>query len=84
VPEEAIAIEPRSEGLAIPSVQAALMRLSPGLREAFLLKHVEELTYEEMAQVTGEGISALKMRVKRACGELRAHLATGSHYVRRA
>jgi len=40
-------------------------------REAFLLKYVEELSYEEISDVTGVGISALKMRVKRACDGLR-------------
>jgi RNA polymerase sigma-70 factor (ECF subfamily) len=37
----------------------------------FLLKYVEELSYQEMAGLTGAGISALKMRVKRACERLR-------------
>jgi RNA polymerase sigma-70 factor (ECF subfamily) len=49
----------------------ALARLEASQREAFLLKHVEELSYEEMAEITGVGISALKMRVKRACDRLR-------------
>jgi len=40
-------------------------------REAFLLKYVEELTYDEMAGITGVSVSALKMRVKRACDGLR-------------
>jgi len=35
------------------------------------MKHVEQLSYEEMAEITGDGISALKMRVKRACTRLR-------------
>jgi RNA polymerase sigma-70 factor (ECF subfamily) len=35
-------------------------------REAFLLKYVEGLNYEEMATLTGLGESALRMRVKRA------------------
>ncbi len=47
-------------------VEAALGRLPPPQREAFLLHYVEGLSYEEMAAVTGEGISSLKMRVKRA------------------
>src|SRR5438093_142211 len=51
-------------------VRRALARLAPEYREAFLLKHVEELEYEEMAQLTGAGISALKMRVKRAREQL--------------
>jgi RNA polymerase sigma-70 factor (ECF subfamily) len=40
-------------------------------REAFLLKHVEEMTYDEMAELTGVSVPALKMRVKRACDGLR-------------
>jgi RNA polymerase sigma-70 factor (ECF subfamily) len=57
------------------AIRWALTRLTPEQREAFLLKHVEELSYEEMAEVTGEGPSALKMRVKRACEALRVLLA---------
>jgi RNA polymerase sigma-70 factor (ECF subfamily) len=52
-------------------VQRILKELDPLLREAFLLKYVEELSYEEMAELTGAGVSALKMRVKRACDRLR-------------
>lgn len=52
-------------------ITRALRRLEPDAREAFLLKHVEELSYEEMSVATGVGISALKMRVKRACDRLR-------------
>src|SRR5881296_407937 len=67
-------------GVALPSpaeraewddtVRRALARLAPGYPEAVLLQHVEELEYEEMAQLTGAGISALKMRVKRAREQL--------------
>ncbi len=52
-------------------VQRVLSELDPLLREAFLLKYIEELSYEEMAALTGVGVSALKMRVKRACDRLR-------------
>jgi RNA polymerase sigma-70 factor (ECF subfamily) len=51
-------------------IERAVARLDPDQREAFLLKHVEQLGYEEMAAVTGAGVSALKMRVKRACERL--------------
>jgi RNA polymerase sigma-70 factor (ECF subfamily) len=44
----------------------ALSRLPETQREAFLMKHVEELSYEEMADRLGTGVSALKMRVMRA------------------
>lgn len=57
------------------AIEWALARLSPDYREAFVMKHVEELSYEEMAELTGVGVSALKMRVKRACDQLRSLLA---------
>jgi RNA polymerase sigma-70 factor (ECF subfamily) len=52
-------------------IETALGMLPAEQREAFLLKHVEELSYDEMAAVTGLSVSALKMRVKRACDALR-------------
>ncbi|HEU4749324.1 MAG TPA: RNA polymerase sigma factor, partial [Gemmatimonadaceae bacterium] len=52
-------------------VELALGMLPPEQREAFLLKYVEELSYEEISGITGVGVSALKMRVKRACDGLR-------------
>jgi RNA polymerase sigma-70 factor, ECF subfamily len=55
-------------------IDRALARLDEDHREAFLLKHVEELSYEEMSEMTGAGVSALKMRVKRACDRLRVLL----------
>ena len=61
------------------AVQRALAGLEPLLREAFLLKHVEDMSYEQMEQVTGAGRSALKMRVKRACAALRAALEVSEH-----
>jgi len=60
-------------------VEHALRLLAPEQREAFLLKHVEEKSYEEMAEITGVGVSALKMRVKRACESLRITLAGVYH-----
>src|SRR6478735_6467883 len=52
----------------------ALAALPEEQREAFLMRHVEDLSYEDMATATGAGVSALKMRVKRACDALRARL----------
>jgi RNA polymerase sigma-70 factor (ECF subfamily) len=54
----------RAEQLA--QVERALATLSAEKREAFLLKHVEGMSYEEMAAATGERIPTLKMRVHRA------------------
>jgi RNA polymerase sigma-70 factor (ECF subfamily) len=52
------------------AIEWALARVPPANREAFLLKYVEELSYDEMSEVTGASISALKMRVLRAREEL--------------
>jgi RNA polymerase sigma-70 factor, ECF subfamily len=60
-------------------IQRALAALDEAQREAFLLKHVEDMDYEEMARVTGVGVSALKMRVKRACDRMRGMLAEVAH-----
>jgi len=55
----------------------ALARLDADQREAFLLKHVEDMEYEQMSAITGAGVSALKMRVKRACERMRRLLTEG-------
>jgi RNA polymerase sigma-70 factor, ECF subfamily len=44
----------------------AIDQLPPDQREAFLLKHLEDLSYEEMQELTGARVPALKMRVMRA------------------
>lgn len=69
--ERAAVPHPEQRSAWREEIAAALARLPAEQREAFLLKHVEELGYEEMAEVTGAGVSALKMRVKRACERLR-------------
>lgn len=53
----------------------ALHQLPEDQREAFLLKHVEDLSYETMEEMTGVRPSALRMRVFRAREELRKLLA---------
>lgn len=53
------------------ALQSALDSLEPLLREAIVLKYGEGLEYQEMTAITGAGVSALKMRVKRACEALR-------------
>ncbi len=48
------------------AIATALGDLGPTIREAFVMKHVEGLSYEEMSTLTGAAPGALKMRVKRA------------------
>lgn len=56
------------------ALDQALARLPETLREAFLLKHVQDLSYEEMADVLGVAPGALRMRVMRAREALHALL----------
>lgn len=52
-------------------LEAALQKLTDDQREAFILKHVDGRSYEEMAELLGLGVDALKMRVYRAREALR-------------
>jgi RNA polymerase sigma-70 factor, ECF subfamily len=63
--------EPEVETDVGGHIEYALGMLPADQREAFLLKYVEELTYDEMSAMTGASVPALKMRVKRACDGLR-------------
>lgn len=56
------------------TLQEALVRLPPALREAFLLKHDAGYTYDEVAELTDTSPSAAKMRVHRARESLRSFL----------
>lgn len=64
-------------------IDRALATLPSSHREAFLLKHVEELSYEEMSDLLGVGISALKMRVARSREALRAAIREIGHELER-
>ena len=72
--DEAATQHPEENAALRGEIQYALDRLETEQREAFLLKHVEGLGYEEISEITGVGVSALKMRVKRATERLRALL----------
>jgi len=65
---------PADQGALREEIYRALDGLDVEQREAFLLKHVEGLSYEEISEMTGTGVSALKMRVKRACNRLKVSL----------
>mgnify|MGYP003575616104 CR=1 FL=1 len=55
-------------------LDVALAALPASLREAFIMKHVEGRSYEEMADLLGTTVGALKMRVHRAREALQALL----------
>jgi RNA polymerase sigma-70 factor (ECF subfamily) len=56
------------------AIGEALARLTPILREAFLLRHAHDQSYEEIAAIAGISLSAAKMRVARARDALRESL----------
>ena len=53
----------------------AIQRLPPLYREAFVLKHVEGLSYEEMQEILGVNGDTLKMRVYKGRLQLSRELA---------
>ena len=76
---EATEEHPAEQAAWREEIDRALQRLRADQREAFLLKYVEDLGYDEMSLLTGVGVSALKMRVMRACERLRELLSEVHH-----
>lgn len=56
-------------------LERELDQLPADYREAFVLKHVDGLPYEEIASITGQSVGCLKVRVHRARARLRLALA---------
>ncbi len=54
------------------AVQNAILQLEPDFREALVLRDVEDLNYEEIAQITGVPEGTVKSRIHRARAQLRA------------
>jgi RNA polymerase sigma-70 factor (ECF subfamily) len=55
-------------------LQAGLRKLSPELREAVILRDLEEMEYREIAQVLGIPEGTVKSRINRGRRELARHL----------
>ncbi len=56
------------------ALQHALLDLTPEQREVFVLKHVEGLSYHEIAERLSTSVPSLKMRMHRAYDRLREQL----------
>jgi RNA polymerase sigma-70 factor, ECF subfamily len=56
------------------TLERALAALPETLREAFLLRHVEDMSYEDMAELLDTTLAGVKMRVSRARDALRREL----------
>ncbi len=73
---DAVAAPERSDGAVeqgerTGALDRAIGQLTPEQREVFLLKHVEGMSYKEIAQLTGATVASLKMRMHRAYDQLR-------------
>ena len=53
------------------AVQEAIAELEPDFREALVLRDVEDLTYEEIGEITGLPDGTVKSRIHRARAQLR-------------
>ncbi len=56
------------------ALQYALLELTPDQREVFVLKHIEGLSYGEIAERLSTSVPSLKMRMHRAYDKLREKL----------
>lgn len=56
------------------ALQQALLELTPDQREVFVLKHVEGLSYGQIAERLNTSVPSLKMRMHRAYDRLREQL----------
>jgi len=76
---ESVAAADRTDGGAETAerrraLQLALLAMTPDQREVFVLKHVEGLSYGEIAERLSTSVPSLKMRMHRAYDKLREEL----------
>jgi RNA polymerase sigma-70 factor (ECF subfamily) len=76
---DGVAAVDRTEGSAETAerrraLQLALLELTPDQREVFVLKHVDGLSYSEIAERLSTSVPSLKMRMHRAYDKLREQL----------
>lgn len=74
--DEAVAAPDRPDGAVeqaerVRALERAVGQLTAEQREVFVLKHVEGLSYEEIARLLGATVGSLKMRMHRAYDRLR-------------
>ncbi len=78
IPED-LPLDTREGDDAWAELEHALARLPVEQREAVVLRYADDLTYHEMARITGASESALKMRIQRAFVRLRALIPELTH-----
>ena len=56
------------------AIKQTLSQLSPDVREAIVLRHFADLTFQQIATMTGNPVSTIKSRVQQGLKELRVHM----------
>jgi RNA polymerase sigma-70 factor (ECF subfamily) len=74
VDESAKTDEGADAALKAERIQKALLTLPPKYREVVVLREIEQLSYEEIAQVTRMNIGTVKSRINRARARLQEQL----------
>jgi RNA polymerase sigma-70 factor (ECF subfamily) len=64
------------------AIEGALARLSPKLRAAIVLKEIEDLSYEQIAEVLDVSLGTVKSRISRAREDLQKILVEGGEQKR--
>ena len=72
-PLERLEREDRAE-----QIRACVARLEPNRRLTLLLREIEELSYEEIAEMTGVPVGTVRSRLARAREDLRSMLGDRS------
>jgi RNA polymerase sigma-70 factor (ECF subfamily) len=73
--ERAAAIDEGPDVIEREALASAIGRLAPELREALVLREYEGRSYQEIAELTGQSLSSVGVRIFRAKQQLRALLA---------
>lgn len=55
-------------------IEKALRKIPPALRELFVWKHINEFSYEEIAEIKGLPVGTIKNKVYQAKEMIRSHL----------
>ncbi len=57
-------------GIKDEIIQKALMKISPVYRDMVVLRDIQELSYEEIAEITGTNVGTVKSRINRGRAQL--------------
>ena len=59
---------------SVEELEKALMKLNDDFREVILLRDIQQLTYEEISEITGAAMGTVKSRINRARKQLQEYI----------